>query len=154
MNDDVKCNQYLNRNNFQLRIKHFNFNIVFLCTRSSIKPFFFNKCYKRKVCVHVECVWSSTSTFSVAYTCLDDFDTANQRVCILSLHCREDVFTVTCGRSGVGNITSIDLRIDGRDGWVVSWVRIANGIETFVIKCDDTELDSDDTRRFNRDTPD
>ena len=62
-----------------------------------------------------------------------------------------DVFTVTCGRSGVGSITSIELHIDGTDGWYVNWVEIANGLETINITCD-YFLDDDDTHRFYRET--
>ena len=62
-----------------------------------------------------------------------------------------DVFTVTCGRSGVGNITSIDLHIDGYDGWYVNWVEINNEVETFTIPCN-YFLDNYDTRRFHRNT--
>ena len=41
-----------------------------------------------------------------------------------------DVFSVTCGRSGVGSITSIDMRLDGTDWWHVDWVEISTDSET------------------------
>ena len=62
-----------------------------------------------------------------------------------------DVFTVTCGRSGVGCINSIDLHIDGTDGWYVNWVEIDNDVETFIITCN-YFLDENSTQRFYRNT--
>ena len=38
---------------------------------------------------------------------------------------------MTCGRSGVGSITTIDVRIDGTDGWLFNWIEIETGFETF-----------------------
>ena len=35
-----------------------------------------------------------------------------------------DVFTVTCGRTGVGSITSIDLLLNGTSEWDAEWVEI------------------------------
>ena len=37
---------------------------------------------------------------------------------------------MTCGRSGVGSITTIDVRIDGDDGWGIQWIEIETGFET------------------------
>ena len=42
---------------------------------------------------------------------------------------------MTCGRTGVGSITSIELRTGGDDGWCVQWVEISNDLETFTITC-------------------
>ena len=67
----------------------------------------------------------------------------------LLLHCSINVFTVTCGRTGVDSITSIDLRIDGDDGWVVEWVEVSNNLETFTITCNSL-LDDFATQRFYR----
>ena len=64
-------------------------------------------------------------------------------------YCSINVFTVTCGRTGVDSVTSIDLRIVGDDGWRVEWVEIGNGLETFTITCD-FELDDSATQRFYR----
>ena len=41
-----------------------------------------------------------------------------------------DVFSVTCGRSGVGSITTIDVHIDGTDGWLFNWIEIETGFVT------------------------
>ena len=62
---------------------------------------------------------------------------------------RQDVFTVTCGRTGVGSITSIDLRTDGGNGWHVMWVEINDGLETVLFEVDDY-LDDYETRRLQR----
>ena len=37
---------------------------------------------------------------------------------------------MTCGRSGVGSITTIDVRIDGDDGWGIQWIETETGFET------------------------
>ena len=56
---------------------------------------------------------------------------------------------MTCGRTGVGSVTSIDLRIVGIDGWRVEWVEIDNDLETFTITCNSL-LDDFATQRFYR----
>ena len=43
------------------------------------------------------------------------------------------MFYVTCARTGVGSITSIDLRTDGNDGWYVDWVHVSDGLESFTM---------------------
>ena len=55
---------------------------------------------------------------------------------------------MTCGRSGVGRIAYIDVRIDGRDGWVVSWIKIANDLEVFVTSDGDHVIDDNLTERL------
>ena len=50
----------------------------------------------------------------------------------------EDSFTITCGHPGVGSIASIELYVIdyySYNGWTVEWVRIDDGLETFVIQC-------------------
>ena len=48
----------------------------------------------------------------------------------------EDSFTITCGRPGIGSIASIVLYVaEEDDGWKVEWVKIDDGLETFVIQC-------------------
>ena len=37
---------------------------------------------------------------------------------------------MTCGRTGVGSITSIDLRLDGSNEWDAEWVEITFGTQT------------------------
>ena len=48
-----------------------------------------------------------------------------------------DVFTVTCGRTGVGSITSVELRIAGTIGWYVNWIDVSDGTETHRFEVDD-----------------
>ena len=56
---------------------------------------------------------------------------------------------MTCGSTGVGSITSIDLRTDGGNGWHVMWVEINDGLETVLFEVDDY-LDDYETRRLQR----
>ena len=60
-----------------------------------------------------------------------------------------DVFTVTCGRSGVGSITSVDLRIDGSNRWRLEWIDVSDGLETARFEVNDW-LDDYETRHLQR----
>ena len=64
-------------------------------------------------------------------------------------YCRQNDFTVTCGRAGVGSITSIDLRLDGSDKWRLSWIDISDGSETIRFEMNDW-FDDYETRRLQR----
>ena len=64
-------------------------------------------------------------------------------------HLSINVFTVTCERTGVDSVTSIDLRVGGTDGWRVEWVEIANDLETFTITCN-SYLNDLERHRFHR----
>ena len=75
------------------------------------------------------------------------------RVYIVSRDYRQDVFRVTCGRTGVGSIAYIDVMIDGADGWIVSWIKIANGLEAFVTSGVNHVIDEYSTERLYRLTP-
>ena len=81
------------------------------------------------------------------YTCTSTYNYACHYSHVRIFCYSEDVFTVTCGRTGVGNITSIDLYLDGEDGWHVDWVEIDNGLETVRINCDQ-KLEDYETHRF------
>ena len=56
---------------------------------------------------------------------------------------------MTCGRAGVGSITSIDLRLDGSDKWRLSWIDISDGSETIRFEMNDW-FDDYETRRLQR----
>ena len=60
-----------------------------------------------------------------------------------------DVFNVTCGRSGVGSITTIDVHIDGTDGWLFNWIEIETGFETSRFESN-VYVDDYETVRFFR----
>ena len=60
-----------------------------------------------------------------------------------------DVFSVTCGRSGVGSITTIDVRIDGTDGWLFNWIEIETGFVTSRFE-GNVYVDEHETLRFFR----
>ena len=60
-----------------------------------------------------------------------------------------DIFTVTCGRSGVGSITSVDLHIDGTNGWYANWIDVSDGADSYRFEVNDW-LDDYDTRRLQR----
>ena len=60
-----------------------------------------------------------------------------------------DVFSVTCGRSGVGSITTIDVHIDGTDGWLFNWIEIETGFETSRFE-GNVFVDDHETLRFFR----
>ena len=60
-----------------------------------------------------------------------------------------DVFTVTCGRTGVGSITSVELRIDGTNGWYVNWVDVSDGSDAYRFQVNEW-LDDHDTKSFQR----
>ena len=62
---------------------------------------------------------------------------------------RVDVFTVTCGRSGVGSITSVELHIDGTNGWYATWIEVSDGSDTYRFEVNDW-LDEYDTKSFQR----
>ena len=61
----------------------------------------------------------------------------------------EDSFTITCGRTGVGSITAIELFVNSRFDWGVEWVRINDGIESFRIWCN-YNIPGYESRRFDR----
>ena len=56
---------------------------------------------------------------------------------------------MTCGRSGVGSITTIDVRIDGSDGWLFNWIEIETDFETSRFESN-VYVDNDETVRFFR----
>ena len=56
---------------------------------------------------------------------------------------------MTCGRTGVGSITYIDLRIDHLNRWYLVWIKISNELETFHIDVNDW-LGNFETRRLQR----
>ena len=60
-----------------------------------------------------------------------------------------DIFGVTCGRTGVGSITSIDLYLDGSNEWHVDWVEISVDSETARFEVNHN-LVEDETRQFFR----
>ena len=60
-----------------------------------------------------------------------------------------DVFTVTCGRTGVGSITSVELHIDGTNGWYANWIDVSDGSDTYRFTVNDW-LDDYDTKSFQR----
>ena len=52
-----------------------------------------------------------------------------------------DVFTITCGRSDVGVIGSVIVRLDGTDGWRVHSIAVVGDEQSFTIMCQDFDLD-------------
>ena len=67
--------------------------------------------------------------------------------------CSVDVFAITCGRSDVGVIGSVIVRLDGDDGWRVHSIAVVgDDDQSFVIMCHDFELDDYATRQFYVDT--
>ena len=56
---------------------------------------------------------------------------------------------MTCGRSGVGSITTIDVRIDGTDGWLINWIEIETDFETSRFESN-VYVDDYETVRFFR----
>ena len=68
---------------------------------------------------------------------------------VLLSYVRLDVFGVTCGRTGVGSITSVALRIDGTNEWHVDWIEISVGSETARFEANHN-LVAHETRQFFR----
>ena len=62
---------------------------------------------------------------------------------------RVDVFTVTCGRTGVGSITSVDLHIAGTNGWYANWIDVSDGADSYRFEVNDW-LDDFNTKSLQR----
>ena len=57
---------------------------------------------------------------------------------------RRDSFVTTCGRTGVDEYGSIQVHLDGDDGWRVTTIEVNDGIQSWIFYCN-FEIDDFDT---------
>ena len=48
---------------------------------------------------------------------------------------RQDTFVTTCDRGRVGELTSLQVRLDGDDGWLVTTIDVSDDLQNVTFHC-------------------